>query len=102
MSYKYRRLYLLSANKGNRSFLQFISFLMLMLSGTFLFAQNNHMDIMTTMTGEHSFADMGWIMTTLDWNGDGHDDLIVDENGWKPPEYQNNTSIRPYGKLLFY
>ncbi len=62
----------------------------------------NHMDIMTTMTGEFDFAEMGWIMTTLDWNGDNYDDLVIMESGWRPPEHVGDPTVKSYGKLNFY
>jgi hypothetical protein len=72
----------------------------LFLSTSSIIVAQNHMDIMTTMTGEHDHSHMGWIMTTLDWNGDGYDDLIINEQQWNPDGYPltNNTS----GKLLIY
>jgi len=60
------------------------------------------MDIMTTMTGEYNLSYYGWIMTTLDWNGDGHDDLIVSEKAWKPAEYVSDPNIISYGKFFVY
>ncbi|HPT71461.1 MAG TPA: FG-GAP-like repeat-containing protein [Candidatus Cloacimonadota bacterium] len=78
----------------------FILFIALLISGS-LFAQN-HMDIMTTMSGERNYSKMGFVMTTLDWNGDGHDDLVVSSNNWKPVEYQSDPYIMPFGKLYFY
>jgi len=67
----------------------------------FLYAQN-HMDIMTTMTGEHNFANMGLAMTTLDWNGDGYDDLIVNSQNWDPRGFTPSYPPFPYGKLYVY
>jgi hypothetical protein len=77
-------------------------FVLLLSIISLIAAQENHMDIMTTMTGEHDWALMGDVMTTLDWNGDGHDDLVINENGWRPPEYIGNPNVRSYGKLNFY
>jgi hypothetical protein len=76
-----------------------LTLLIILLFTTILPAQN-HMDIMTTMTGEHDFAEMGWVMTTLDWNGDGYDDLVINSIQWNPDGYPftHNT----YGKLYVY
>ncbi len=62
----------------------------------------NHMDIMTTMTGEDDFFGMGLIMTTLDWNGDGNDDLVIASPNWDPRGYTPSYPPYPYGKLYFY
>jgi hypothetical protein len=77
-----------------------ITLFALLIFNTILSAQDNHMDLMTTMTGEHDFAEMGWAMTTLDWNGDGYDDLIINERQWNPDgfPFTHNTS----GKLNIY
>jgi hypothetical protein len=59
----------------------------------------NHMDLMTTMTGEHDRAYMGSSMASLDFNNDGYDDLVVCSNIWgagQPPD-----SIA-YGRIYFY
>jgi hypothetical protein len=59
----------------------------------------NHMDLLTTMTGEHNLANMGWSMASLDFNYDSYDDLIVCSNIWgadQPPD-----SIA-YGRIYFY
>jgi hypothetical protein len=79
-----------------------IVILLLLLFSIILYAQDNHMDIMTTMTGEHDFFGMGYFMTTLDFNGDGYDDLVISENGWRPTEYIGNNNVRSFGKLNFY
>ncbi len=62
----------------------------------------NHMDIMTTMTGEHDHSSMGRLMTTLDWNGDGNDDLIITSPNWDPRGYTPSYPPYPYGKLYIY
>ncbi len=54
------------------------------------------------MTGEFDFAEMGWIMTTLDWNGDGFDDLVAVENQWSPNGFTPTPPPFPYGKLYVY
>ncbi len=69
---------------------------------TGILSAQNHMDIMTTMTGEFDFAEMGWIMTTLDWNGDGFDDLVAVENQWSPNGFTPTPPPFPYGKLYIY
>ncbi len=79
-----------------------ILFFLALLLFTGILSAQNHMDIMTTMTGEFDFAEMGWIMTTLDWNGDNYDDLVIMESGWRPPEHVGDPTVKSYGKLNFY
>ena len=62
----------------------------------------NHMDIMTTMTGEFPGADFGASVASLDYNGDGYQDLVVCERGWNPTGNQPQGSFLGYGKLFFY
>lgn len=60
----------------------------------------NHMDLMTTITGEFNGSSMGWSVISLDFNGDGIKDLVTYSFDWNPTgvynEYQAN------GKLYFY
>ncbi len=59
----------------------------------------NHMDLLTTMIGEHDGARMGNSMASLDFNGDGYDDLVVSSPSWgynQPPDSIN------CGKIYFY
>ncbi len=63
----------------NKLFIMLFAFLLFfgILSAT------NHLDIMTTMQGEHHNSRFGKTMATLDFNHDGHDDLIVCSPEWK-------------------
>jgi hypothetical protein len=67
---------------------------------SFLFAIN-HMDIMTDIVGEHNNAQLGRISTTLDWNGDHYDDLILNSM-WLPPELVGTPNLIPYGRINAY
>ncbi len=40
-------------------------------------AQNNHMHLYKTYTGEFNGQEFGWRVITMDFNGDGFDDLIT-------------------------
>ncbi len=59
----------------------------------------NHMDLLTTMTGEHNKAHMGSSMASLDFNGDGYDDLVVSSSAWGSNQPPDSTR---YGKIYFY
>jgi len=61
-----------------------------------LFSQN-HMDLLTTITGEAYGSSIGSISTTLDWNGDGYDDLVL-FSSYVPqqPEPNFDGSIKVY------
>ena len=48
-----------------------------------LFAEN-YMDIMAELTGEHSGSRFGFCSTSLDFNGDNIDDLVVTAERWDP------------------
>jgi hypothetical protein len=74
----------------------------LFLSTSSIIVAQNHMDIMTTMTGEHIYSLMGAQMTTLDWNGDGYDDLIVLSPNWDPRGYTPVYPPFPCGKYYIY
>jgi hypothetical protein len=75
--------------------------LIFLLFAGILSAQENHMDITTTMTGEFNFSLMGAQMTTLDWNGDGFDDLIILSPNWNPGGHTNPPPF-PCGKYYIY
>jgi hypothetical protein len=66
---------------------------------TSLYAQN-HMDFMTTLTGEFIGSYFGRSVVSLDYNGDGYDDLVVASSLWNPTGVYNEN-IR-YGKIYFY
>ncbi len=50
---------------------------------TSILSATNHLDIMTSMQGEHHNSRFGKTMATLDFNHDGIDDLIICSPEWK-------------------
>src|SRR5512133_2309674 len=65
-----------------------------------LSAQDNHMDVMTFMSGEFAGSEYGNAMASIDFNGDGYDDLIVLSDAWNPTGLFNDQNR--WGKLYFY
>ena len=63
-------------------------------------AQSNHLDIMTYMSGEFGGSEFGESIASLDFNGDGYQDLVVSAGSWNP----NLTFAdqNRWGKLYFY
>jgi hypothetical protein len=60
----------------------------------------NHMDLITTITGDFGGASLGWGLASLDFNGDGIKDLAVLEKAWNPSGiYDFNHFI---GRIYFY
>ncbi len=49
---------------------------------TSILSATNHLDIMTSMQGDHHNSRFGETIATLDFNHDGYDDLVVCERGW--------------------
>lgn len=49
----------------------------------FLFPQND-MELIIELTGEHERSQYGNIIESLDFNGDGYDDLVVGSARWDP------------------
>ncbi len=62
----------------------------------------NHMDIIATMTGEQEYSLLGAQMTTLDWNGDGYDDLVVLAPNWNTGGFTPTPPPFPCGKYYIY
>jgi len=60
----------------------------------------NHMDLIQTMSGEFAGSEFGINMVSMDYNGDGYQDLIVSSSGWNP--YGAYADSSRYGKLYFY
>ncbi len=86
----------------NKLFIMLLAFLLFfgILSAT------NHLDIMTSMQGSHNHASFGETMATLDFNHDGHDDLIVCSPAWRnpyptPPSYNKGRVDIYFGGLGF-
>jgi hypothetical protein len=58
------------------------------------------MEYFCRIEGEHSGSDFGWSVVSLDYNGDGYDDLIALSQSWHPDGiYEPSTST---GKLYYY
>lgn len=60
----------------------------------------NHMDLLTTMSGEFIGSKFGASVVSMDFNGDGYDDLIVKSPYWNP--FGTYIGNQAYGKLYFY
>ena len=60
----------------------------------------NQMEYFCRIEGEHSGSNFGSSMVSLDYNGDGYDDLIALSSSWHPDGiYEPSTST---GKLYYY
>ncbi|MBN2461213.1 MAG: FG-GAP repeat protein, partial [Candidatus Cloacimonetes bacterium] len=53
---------------------------------------DNYMNMMVQLEGEHDFSEFGTTMTSLDFNGDGIDDLVVGANEWDP-DYNGSDPV---------
>jgi len=60
----------------------------------------DQLELITTMGGEFSGSEFGNSIVSMDFNGDGYDDLIVKSQGWNPNGVFNQ--LQRYGKLYFY
>lgn len=60
----------------------------------------NHMDIISTLTDDFNGAEFGASMVSMDFNGDGYQDLIVKSHKWNPTGVYNDNLW--YGKIYFY
>jgi hypothetical protein len=58
------------------------------------------MELIHTMAGEFIGAEFGASIVSMDFNGDGYDDLIVKSARWNP--FGTNSSSNMYGKVYFY
>ena len=61
----------------------------------------NQMDLMMTLTGEYIGCEYGTSIVSMDFNGDGYDDLIVKSALWHPTN-QTGNYYEMYGKVYFY
>mgnify|MGYP001330981500 CR=1 FL=1 len=68
--------------------------------GIVCLSAQNHMDLMTTLYGEFIGSYFGRSVVSLDYNGDGYDDLVVSSSMWNPTGAYNENIW--YGKLYFY
>ncbi len=60
----------------------------------------NHMDLIQTMAGEFIGSEFGASLVSMDFNGDGYDDLIVKAPLWNPDGVSNIYNM--WGKIYFY
>jgi len=80
--------------------LLFLSILILALLYIGRLGGVNHMEYFCRIEGEHSGSDFGWSIVSLDYNGDGYDDLIALSQSWHPDGiYEPSTST---GKLYYF
>ena len=68
--------------------------------GIVCLSAQNHMDLMTTLYGEFIGSYFGRTVVSLDYNGDGYDDLVVASSLWNPTGVYNENIW--YGKIYFY
>ncbi|MCB5253883.1 MAG: T9SS type A sorting domain-containing protein [Candidatus Cloacimonadaceae bacterium] len=71
-----------------------------LISVSLLYAVNC-MPLLTTMTGEFSGASLGRSMCSIDFNGDGIQDLVALEKNWNPDGVLD-YSYRMFGRINFY
>ena len=78
-----------------------LSFIFLLFTYSFLLGENN-MELIAEFTGEHPRSEFGFHAASLDFNGDGIDDLVIGSYKWDP-EYPG-WPAQPYswGKSYFY
>jgi len=63
-----------------------------------LFAEN-YMELIWEQQGEFNESEYGYSVASIDFNGDGIDDLIIGSDRWNPQGQPNSTSE---GKVYFY
>lgn len=68
---------------------------------SFLFA-DNYMDLIAELTGEHPRSEFGFQVASLDFNGDGIDDLAVGAYRWDPEYPGWPAQANHWGKIYFY
>ncbi len=60
----------------------------------------DHLDLLTTMSGEFSGSRFGYKLVSMDYNGDGYQDLIVHSQGWNPTGVFDMYNA--WGRIYFY
>ncbi len=74
----------------------FLMLLILLIAINTLFAENS-MELIWESQGEHPYSDYGSSMTSMDYNGDGIDDLVIGSLGYEP-----GGGSAFLGKVYFY
>lgn len=62
----------------------------------------NQMEMLTNMTGEFHGSKFGSSLVSMDYNGDGYDDLIVHSLGWNPDGVYGEYDGNCWGKTYCY
>lgn len=78
--------------------LKMILIIVSFLSLNKLYAEN-HMELIWEVQGEHIEAEYGYSIASIDFNGDGIDDLVVGSYRWN---YDSIPGGTPQGKIYFY
>jgi hypothetical protein len=60
------------------------------------------MELIAELTGEHPRSEFGFQAASLDFNGDGIDDLVVGAHRWDPEYPGWPAQANPWGKIYFY
>jgi len=63
---------------------------------------DNYMELIAELTGEHPRSKFGFQAASLDFNGDGSDDLVVGAHKWDPEYPGWPAQANPWGKIYFY
>lgn len=71
----------------------------LLLTGGQLYSVNQ-MELINTLYGEFNGSWFGEQLVSMDYNGDGYDDVIVHAPNWNPNGVYNNGQC--WGKIYFY
>jgi len=78
---------------------KFILLFALMFIFSSLVAQDNYMDLIGTMEGEHGKSQFGAGVAVLDFNDDGYDDIVVGSPKWGP---EGGNQEYHWGRIYFY
>lgn len=84
----------------------YILTLVLVIFSVSIYAQN-HMTLAMSIFGDQDFDHFGEKLASLDFNGDGYDDLAVLQSWWVPDSIYvtipyGESEGRDYGRILFY
>jgi hypothetical protein len=60
----------------------------------------DHLDLLTTMSGEFNGSQFGYKLVSIDYNGDGYKDLIVHSPSWNPTGVFDMYNA--WGRIYFY